>query len=266
MAEIVLFQLEMPMESKRRAADLWRDRRGAQLVEYLLVVGLVSLLAMAGARAFGHSVSDKAQAHARAVERLQGTYSADGATGEHGGESQDDGGGLWGAVEGIAGDAADLGGDALDLAGDAFSEAMAFKKGFERGLAKGAWGVVTGIAGAVTHPVRTVEALHHASTHPFETVWSIGDIYVDQVAANPAEGLGVIAFDAGVTLLTSGAASPLAQGSKASKVAKGVEITDNTTTAASASTRDDGVPGFVKWADRHIAPNLMPHFPRLRLP
>ena len=257
----------MLLDSQR---DLWRDRRGAQLVEYLLIVGLVSLLVMAGARAFGMTVSDKAQAHGRAVQRLQGdtTQGDYGLSGDDGSSDDDGGGGLWGAVKGVAGDAVDLGGDALDLAGDALSEAQEFKEGFERGVAKGAWGVVTGLASAVTHPVRTVQALSYISSHPFETAWSLGDVYVDQVAENPAEGLGVIAFDAGATLLTSGAGGVLSKGTKASTIAGRVEKTDNTTTVVAAGDQapESGAPGIVKWADKHIAPNLLPHVPRIRFP
>ena len=87
-------------------------------------------------------------------------------------------------------------------------------------------------------------------------------------AANPAEGLGIIALDAGAMVLTSGSAGVLTQGSKASKVAKRVEQADYGGTVVAGADRapESGAPGIVKWADRHIAPNLMPHLPRLRFP
>jgi Flp pilus assembly pilin Flp len=63
----------MPTSPHRRRLDLVllrRDTRGAQLVEYALLVGLVALVALVGIRAFGESVKAKAEAHARCVESL----------------------------------------------------------------------------------------------------------------------------------------------------------------------------------------------------
>jgi Flp pilus assembly pilin Flp len=57
----------------RRPVDLLalhRDARGAQLVEYLLLVGLVAFLALAGLRTFGERTKAKAEAHARCVASL----------------------------------------------------------------------------------------------------------------------------------------------------------------------------------------------------
>jgi Flp pilus assembly pilin Flp len=52
------------------AARLGSDTRGAQLVEYVLLVGLVALLAVAGFRVFGETATAKAEAQARCVESL----------------------------------------------------------------------------------------------------------------------------------------------------------------------------------------------------
>jgi Flp pilus assembly pilin Flp len=60
---------------------LRRDTRGGQLVEYVLLVGLVACLAMAGFRIFGESANAKAEAHARCVSALAcGDGSANGST------------------------------------------------------------------------------------------------------------------------------------------------------------------------------------------
>jgi hypothetical protein len=56
-----------------------RDTRGAQLVEYLLVVGLVGIIAIAGFRAFGSSALGKSEALAACVE----SFACDGAA-KHG--------------------------------------------------------------------------------------------------------------------------------------------------------------------------------------
>jgi Flp pilus assembly pilin Flp len=47
-----------------------RDTRGASLVEYILVVGLVALVAAAGFRAFGSGLSSKAQQQAGCIKSL----------------------------------------------------------------------------------------------------------------------------------------------------------------------------------------------------
>lgn len=64
----------------RRRAPLGRDTRGAQTVEYLLLVGLVGCLAIAGFRLFGERLTAKAEAHARCVASLScDEQSGDGA-------------------------------------------------------------------------------------------------------------------------------------------------------------------------------------------
>lgn len=47
-----------------------RDTRGAQLAEYVLVVGLIGIVAIAGFRAFGTSLLGKSEAQAKCVETL----------------------------------------------------------------------------------------------------------------------------------------------------------------------------------------------------
>jgi Flp pilus assembly pilin Flp len=51
---------------------LTQDDRGAGLVEYLLVLGLVALVALGGYRTFGHSADSKVEAQAECVRRLDG--------------------------------------------------------------------------------------------------------------------------------------------------------------------------------------------------
>lgn len=52
------------------------DSRGGSLVEYLLLLGLVGLVAIGGTRLFGHSVERKLDAQARRVETLTGEGSS----------------------------------------------------------------------------------------------------------------------------------------------------------------------------------------------
>src|SRR5262245_42327715 len=52
---------------------LWRCGRGASLVEYLLLVGLISIVALAGFRFFGSSADAKVGEQAESVATLTGT-------------------------------------------------------------------------------------------------------------------------------------------------------------------------------------------------
>ncbi|MEJ7735213.1 MAG: C2 family cysteine protease [Polyangiaceae bacterium] len=68
-------------------AGLWRDGRGAGLAEYILVVGLVALVAMVGFRTFGSSVSAKADAQADCITDFEVCVgNPQGADGTHGGK------------------------------------------------------------------------------------------------------------------------------------------------------------------------------------
>jgi len=102
----------------RSRSALLRDTRGANLVEYLVIVGLIALVAMAGFRAFGRSVDDKATAQAACVESFSCSGNGNGTNGNATGDDigsrsdqinravdqgdGDDGGGFWGWVGGQA--------------------------------------------------------------------------------------------------------------------------------------------------------------------
>jgi Flp pilus assembly pilin Flp len=51
---------------------LTSDQRGASLIEYVLLVGIIALVAIAGFRAFGTSVRDKVQQQSDAVGKING--------------------------------------------------------------------------------------------------------------------------------------------------------------------------------------------------
>ncbi|HKO46850.1 MAG TPA: hypothetical protein VJV79_03965 [Polyangiaceae bacterium] len=59
----------MLIELKR----LTHDQRGASLIEYVLLVGVVALLAVAGFRAFGGSIRTKITEQAAAVQSVNGS-------------------------------------------------------------------------------------------------------------------------------------------------------------------------------------------------
>jgi Flp pilus assembly pilin Flp len=61
-----------PMVVGRRVgAGLWRDGRGAGAAEYILVVGLVALVALIGVRTFGSSLTAKADAQADCITNFE---------------------------------------------------------------------------------------------------------------------------------------------------------------------------------------------------
>lgn len=49
---------------------LFRDRRGANLVEYIILVGVVALIALAGFKVFGAKVRQKIDKQADQVEQI----------------------------------------------------------------------------------------------------------------------------------------------------------------------------------------------------
>jgi len=58
-------------EQKNSLSSLLRDERGA-FVEYMIVVGLIALIAIAGFTTFGKSVQDKIDAQAKTVGTIGG--------------------------------------------------------------------------------------------------------------------------------------------------------------------------------------------------
>jgi Flp pilus assembly pilin Flp len=53
--------------------NIVNDVKGANLVEYIILVGLVALFAAAGFKAFGGKVKEKINQQAGAVEQIDGT-------------------------------------------------------------------------------------------------------------------------------------------------------------------------------------------------
>jgi Flp pilus assembly pilin Flp len=71
LVRFVLGAASMNAAARRHApTSLWRDRRGATLVEYLTLVGMIAVVGAAGVRVLGEDLSAKATAHAECVARL----------------------------------------------------------------------------------------------------------------------------------------------------------------------------------------------------
>jgi pilus assembly protein Flp/PilA len=52
---------------------LIRDKKGANLVEYIILVGVIALIAIAGFKIFGNKVQDKINEQAGSVGGINGT-------------------------------------------------------------------------------------------------------------------------------------------------------------------------------------------------
>jgi pilus assembly protein Flp/PilA len=58
--------------SRRLAKDLTGDTRGANLVEYIILVGVIALIAIVGFKKFGGSVRAKVDEQAGSVSGING--------------------------------------------------------------------------------------------------------------------------------------------------------------------------------------------------
>jgi pilus assembly protein Flp/PilA len=59
------------MNAKNQISRLRKDTRGANMVEYIILVGLIALAGIAGFRAFGSNVTQKIQAQGQQVQGVQ---------------------------------------------------------------------------------------------------------------------------------------------------------------------------------------------------
>ena len=53
--------------------NLLRDTRGANLVEYIILVGVIALIAIAGFKTFGSRVTEKVQQQSDTIGAINGT-------------------------------------------------------------------------------------------------------------------------------------------------------------------------------------------------
>jgi Flp pilus assembly pilin Flp len=65
--------------NKRKMIELFRDTRGANMVEYIILVGVVAILAMAGFHAFSGAVSSEITTQGNTVGGIQNTDPGNGA-------------------------------------------------------------------------------------------------------------------------------------------------------------------------------------------
>jgi Flp pilus assembly pilin Flp len=194
-----------------------RDTRGASLVEYLVLVGLVALFAIAGVRAFGSSTETKVSAHAACIVSLSCADGAPEATAA-----------LTSTVSGTGDAPAPLVAEDSGGSKGIGSRIWDFGKGF----VLQAWDTVKGLAHVVMHPIETAKGLWSAITHPVATYHAIKDALVEAWHENPDEFVGRAVFEV-VTLPLS-----VAKVSKV-KLATATKVVDKADGASDAAKLGD---------------------------
>jgi Flp pilus assembly pilin Flp len=201
------------------------DRRGAGLVEYLLCVGAVALLALAGLRLLGGQIDGKSIAQAACIQSLSCGVSATGSAAAsdaalpvHGAVTLDGAQGQAGAGRSILGRVLDFG------------------RGF---VVDGLWGTVTGLWHVVTHPVETVQGLWYAVTHPIATVRALRDAVVEAWNENPERFLGQAVFEVVTLPVAALKGARATRLSRAARTANGAERGDAVTDTARLATGAD---------------------------
>jgi pilus assembly protein Flp/PilA len=195
------------------ASPLVRSTRGASLTEYLLIVGLVALIALGGFRIFGSSVDGKTAQHTEAVAALIGTPGAPGAA----------------ALPGGAG----TGSGALST-GDPSTASQGGKSwgqklwDFGKGFVSQGVDTVTGLIDIVRDPAGTAQGLWYAVTNPVQTAGAIKDAVVAAWNEDPEGFLGRVAFEAVTLPFAVGKLSKL----KAANAVKAANAADDASDAA----------------------------------
>ena len=142
--------------------------RGAGLVEYLIIVGLVAVVALAGARRFGTTVDGRVTAQAACVESLACGGLGSGSAIQAGSEDAP----LLGAGQIRAGATA-IGTADVPASKPLLARVWDGVRGF---FVDGVWGTVTGVWQIITHPIETVEGLWTAVTNPVQQTAPSGAI------------------------------------------------------------------------------------------
>lgn len=226
--------------------SLRQDTRGASLAEYVLLVGLVGIVALLGVKRFGDAILGKAEAHAACVD----TFSCG------------DGGGVGtsSAAAAISTPAGTPGGDPASLPPSPAPPPAKPEKGWGESaldvgkgvVVDGLWGTVTGVWTMVTHPIDTVVGVGTAVAHPIQTAGAIKDAVGKAWDENPERVIGAGIFEVitlpvaalkatkatKVTTLTK-AVSAVDKVDDAADVAKAARVVDKVDDVAEASKVDD---------------------------
>jgi Flp pilus assembly pilin Flp len=203
------------------------DTRGAGLVEYLILVGLIAVVALAGARRLGTSVDSRVTAQAACVESLACAGSGSGSAIQAGSEDAP----LLGAGQIRAG------ATAIGTADIATSKPFLQRlwDGVRGFFVDGVWGTVTGIWDIVTHPIQTIQGLWHAVTHPVSTFLAIRDAISNAWNDNPDRFVGAVIFEVVTLPVTALKAARAGRIATATRVTRAVDAGDDAGDAARAA-------------------------------
>jgi len=157
-----------------------RDKRGATLVERLVLVGLIALAVIAGFGVYSTRAVERVEAQAMCVQTLDC--------------------GRGGATEAPLGGGSDQnvsppGGGGHGSVPDWIKTTAIAAWDFLKGFVLQAVDTVTGTVDALVHLPETVEGLWHAVTHPAQTYHAVKDALAGAWNDNPAEFLGRVTFE-----------------------------------------------------------------------
>jgi hypothetical protein len=122
------------------------------------------------------------------------------------------------------------------------------------GVYDGTVGTVVGIGDALLHPIDTIEGLTYAATHPFESAYVFLNMSMDDFKDNPIRTLSETA----TSLVIGAAAGEAPTAVKVTNEAVGHASDAAAAAEAGNEAQETDVPGFIEWADEHIAPSISP--------
>jgi Flp pilus assembly pilin Flp len=215
-------------------SSLRHDARGASLVEYLVLVGLVAMVVLAGARHLA-AIDAKADAQASCVA----TFSCG------------DGSGLGSpsaASTPVTSTTAGL------EAPPPPSQPAPKEKGWGQSaldvgkgvVVDGLWGTVTGVWTMVTHPIQTAKGIGHAIAHPIQTGTAIKEGVVAAWEENPERLIGAGIFEVVTLPVAALKATKASKATVLTKATKTVDKVDDVGDAAKVAAKGDDVADATK--------------------
>jgi hypothetical protein len=222
--------------------SLRQDTRGASLVEYLLVVGLVAVVALVGVRHLS-ALDDKASAQAACVTALSCV-----------------GGSVLGSP-GVSAAASTPGGSTPGEPSPSPAPPAKKDKGWGESaldvgkgvVVDGLWGTVTGVWTMVTHPIQTAKGIGHAVAHPIQTGTAIKDGVVAAWEENPERLIGAGIFEVVTLPVAALKATKASKVTVLTKATKAVDKVDDVADAAKVVAKADDVADATKVEQAAVA-------------
>ena len=207
------------MRRSRTGATGGGRGRGASAIEYLILIGLVAVVGLAGFRLAGRSADRKARAQAICVDSLAcGSGSDARATTPE----------LRTGAQAAKDEAADRGSKSVWARGADVAKGL---------VVDGLWGAITGLWQVVAHPVQTVEALGRVVAHPVDTgsalVAHLGQAWSD----NPERVVGAAIFEIATLPVALTKATKAAKAGEVVELSKVERAVDRASDAAKAAQR-----------------------------